>query len=259
MPLGPASVGQPAPASSDRYLEELQRLIAAAELDAGQFRLTRESSDADRQRYIEKHVHLRMLYLMAGQQERALQAIPGIDAADQEFWQQMFWAVANYFDAQNMPNRGDRATQAAAQLRTAIQRLQETARLELRNVAFCHEITSYGAYQRFPRDEFTRGQPVLVYAEVNNFKSVPAADGQYLTRLRSTIELYTPAGGLIDRIVFPEQEDVCRNHRRDYFQSHQFNIPNGDKIQLGPHVLKVLVEDLLSQKVAEYSVNFTVK
>ncbi len=242
-----------------RHSPELQQLLALAEADAHSIRLTSAATEAERQAWLEKQVHLRMLYLVAGQQERALQAIPGIDAADQEFWQQTFWAVSNYFDAQHMPERSDRAAQTVAQLRTAIARLQETARLELRNVSFCQKISSYGSYEKFARDEFSRGQPVLIYAEVTNFKSVPAAEGQHLTRLRSSVAIYNPAGGLIERIAFPETEDLCRNPRRDYFHSYQFNIPNADKLPLGPHVLKLTVEDLLSQKVAEYSVNFMVK
>ena len=47
-----------------------------------------------------------MLYLMSGQQERALQAIPGLDPADQEFWQQTFWGLTNYFDSASIPCGG---------------------------------------------------------------------------------------------------------------------------------------------------------
>lgn len=238
---------------------DLQRLIAVAEADAATLKLGPRPSDSERRLYIEKHVALRMLYLMAGQQERALQAIPAIDPGDQEFWQQMFWSIANYFDGQNVPDRGHRAALAATQLRTAIDRLQESARLELRNVAFCHKITSFGNYERFDRDEFTPGQPVLMYAELSNFKSTPASGGKYLTRVRSTVEIYNAAGGLVTRFPFPETEDLCLNHRRDYYHSYEFNVPAEGKITLGPHTLKLIVEDRLSEKVAEETLRFTVK
>lgn len=238
---------------------DLQRLIAVAEADAAAARLGPHPTDADRRVYIAKHVALRMLYLMANQQERALQAIPGIDPGDQEFWQQMFWSVANYFDGQNVPDRGHRAALTATQLRTAVDRLQESAKLELRNVAFCHKIASFGNYERFDRDEFTPTQPVLLYAELSNFKSAPAAGGKYLTRIRSSIEIHDAAGRQVMRIPTLETEDLCLNHRRDYYHSYEFSLPPATKIALGPHTLKLIVEDLQSNKVTEETLRFTVK
>ncbi len=236
---------------------ELQRLIAQAERDVATAQLG--ISEAEQHNYIQKHVNLRLLYLVSGRQERALEAIPGISAGDQEFWQQMFWAVANYFDVEAMPSVSERATQTVAQLRSAIARLQENARLQLRNVAFCHKIVSFGSYERFNRDEFTPGQPVLVYAEVANFRSEPNAEQQYRTILKSTIDIYRAGsnGELIERLEFPATEDLCRNQRRDYFHSYEFTIPK--RISLGPHVMKLTVEDQLNRKVATYTLNFTVK
>lgn len=261
-PGGTTGFGGPLQASlpsgpSSQWDGELQRLISLAEAETA--RIGPGTTEAEKQDYIEKHVYLRWLYLIAGQQAKALEAIPGLEPADQEFWQQMFWAVANYFDSDAMPDNGDRASQTIAQLRSAIQRLQENARLDLRNVTFCHKISSFGDYERFKRDEFSPGQPVLIYAEIANFKSEPTADGQYRTLLRSTVEVYKagPGGGLVKREDFPATEDLCRNHRKDYFHSYQIDIPQ--RITLGPHVMKLIVEDQLSRKVATYSLNFTVK
>lgn len=236
----------------------LQLLVNAAEAETAQVKPG--TTETEKQAYTERHVYLRMLYLMSGQQERALQAIPGLPPADQEFWQQTFWGIANYFDATAIPESADRATQTVAQLTTAVQRLQERAHLQVRNATFCQRISSFGNYERFPRDEFTPGQQVLLYAEVVNFHSEPAADGQFRTILKSTLEIHKPGpqGELIEKIQFPTPatEDLCRNHRRDYFQSYEFTIP--PRIALGPHVLKLTVEDQLSRKVATYSLNFTV-
>jgi hypothetical protein len=255
---GSAAVSLPIPRmAAPAWEPELQRLVARAEADVAQLQLGAQPGEPEKRHYIESHVYLRMLYLMAGREERALAAIPGIDAADQEFWQQALWAIANYFDAEGIPAADDRATQTIAQLRTAIRRLQENARLELRNVTFCHKIASFGMYERFDRDEFSPGQPVLVYAEVANFTSEPAADGQFRTLLKSTVEIHTPAGELVERMAFPATEDLCRNYRRDYFHSYEFTIPQ--RIALGPHVLKLIVEDQLSRKTAEYTLNFSVR
>ena len=241
------------------WRNSLEKLIALAENSAAEAEASANSSEEQQQAYIEKQVYLRMLYQMADQPERTFEPIHGIDPADQEFWQQTLWAISNYFDTAAMPDSVDRATQTVAQLRTAIERLQETAKLELRNVSFCHKINSFGSYESFPRNEFSPGQPVLVYAEVNNFKSEPASNGQFRTILRSAIEIYRAGsdGELLERIPFQPTEDLCHNHRRDYFHSYEFTIPQ--RTGMGPHVMKLTVEDQLSQKIATYSLNFTVK
>ena len=100
---------------------------------------------------------------------------------------------------------------------------------------------------------------MLLYAEVVNTHSEPVPDGKFRTSLKSTIEIYRHGaqGELIERIDLPETIDVCRTHRRDYFHSYQFTIPT--KLSLGPHVLKLSVEDQLSRRIGTYTLNFTVK
>ncbi len=234
---------------------DLERTINLLEQEVAT--LTPGPTPETQSNYLRKHVALRQLYLLTNRQERALTAIPGIEPADQEFWQQVFWGMANYLDVQQIPRAEDRATQTIAQMNTAVRRLQERADLQIRNVAFCRQIQYFGNYERFPRDEFRPGQEVLVYAELENFKSEPTADGQYRTLLRSTIELLSPNGELRKQIDFPATEDLCRNYRRDYFHNYQFTIP--DRIPLGPHTLKLTVFDELSGKMTSYTLNFLVQ
>jgi hypothetical protein len=215
------------------------------------------TTDAAQAEYLKLHISLRMLYLMAGQYERAITAIPQLDAADQEFWQQVFWGLASYLDNEQIPDPKDRASQTIHQLASAIRRLQERVDVQLKNVVFCRQIQYFGNYERFPRDEFRPGQEVLLYAEIEHFKSEPTSDGQYRTLLRSTIEILGPSGDVRKQIEFPATEDFCRNYRRDYFHNYQFVIP--DRLPLGPHVLKLTVFDELSGKFSSYSVNFVVK
>jgi hypothetical protein len=254
-PSGPPPSANMSPGAAAKWNEDLQRLITSAAADVAQ--TGPGTTDLERQSYIEKHVYLRMLFLMAGQHVRAMEPIPGIEAADQEFWQQVFWGISSYFDTAAIPDPLDRATQTTLQLRGALSRLQEKARLDLRNVNFCHKISSFGNYERFQRDEFSPGQPVLIYAEVGNFKSEQSADGPFRTLLKSTIEIYNSRNELIQSMPFPVTEDLCQNQRRDYFHSYELTIPQN--VGIGPHVMKLTVEDQISQKVATYSLNFSVK
>lgn len=234
--------------------DELQKIVSVAASEAGQTSVG--NSDSEKLAYIQKQVNLRMLYLLSGQPARSLEPIAGLEAADQEFWQQVFWGMSSYFDHSTIADPRDRATQTIAQLRVAVNKLQEKSKLELRNVSFCNKIENYGRYERFKRDEFTAGQPVLLYAEVENFKSEQVNDG-YRAILKSSIEIFDAAGKRVVSMPFPPNEDQCASPRRDYYNSYEFAIPQ--QIGLGPHTLKLTVEDQLSRKVASYSVNFTVK
>jgi len=253
---GPATVGDPS-AGDGSTREQLARLISIMEADA--FAQQPGETESEKLAFIKKQVDLRMLYLISGQQERALQAIPGVDPADQEFWQQEFWGHTNYFDAGSMPSSSERAAQTVTQLTNAVLRLQEKASLELRNVTFCHKISNFGNFEKYPREEFSPGQEVLLYAEVANIHSEPIPDGKFRTSLKSSIEVHHhgPQGQLIERIDLPDVVDICRAHRRDYFHSYTYTIP--PKLALGPHLLKLTVEDQLSHRVATYTLNFTVK
>jgi hypothetical protein len=208
--------------------------------------------------YLRDHVNLRLFYLANNQNERALDAIPSIPPAEQEFWQQMFWSLSQYRNSDAIPDKTERITQTVSQLRTALQRLQETARLQLRNVSFCRRINGYGSYDRFDKDVFKPGDPVLVYAEIENFRSEPTTAGQYRTLLRSTLQILPEngAGKPLDSVTLRPVEDVCRNARRDYFNSYEFTIPND--IGSGRYVLEITVDDQLSGKSTKQSVLFSV-
>ena len=205
-------------------------------------------------------IDLRLLYLMAGDHARALQAVPELPPGEQEFWQNGVWAMSNMLDAESIPDPADRATQAAAALRTAATRLSGTAKLTLSDVNFCHRVPSFGNAVPFDRDEFTPNQPVLIYAALENFTSERRRDGRYLTQTRSRVQIFEADGErLIETLPLdePMTVDLCDRHRQDYFLIYDMKIPA--RIGLGPHVVKLTVEDALSGQVAETRLNFTVK
>ena len=235
----------------------LQLLIKATESEVSQ--LVAGQTATELHYYIERHVYLRLLYLMSGQTEWALRPIPSIPSADQEFWTQIVWGIHNYFDLSQVPDHAERAAQTISQFNTALLRLKERAPLELKNVTFCHKIEGYGEYNTYPKDEFTPGQRVLIYAEIGNFHSELSAEGIYRTRLKSTLQVYSADSPdePVEVKTYPVTEDFCRNHRRDYFHSYVVDIPV--RCTRGSHSLRLVVEDELSGKVGSYPVPFTVR
>lgn len=239
------------------WQETLQRLTALVEAEVAAAQPG--YSEPERLAYVKRQIWLRMLYLMAEQPQLAQQAIPGIDPAEQEFWTELFWAISNYFDEQSFPNTSDRAALTVDQLASAQRQLEAIAPLQLHSVSFCYKINSFGNFDRYERDEFRPGQPVLLYAEIRNFRSEPAAAGGYVTRLKSHIEIRRggPEGQPVEQNTFPSTEDTCRSIRHDYFHSYKIDLPQ--HLTPGPYTLVLTVEDELGHKSATQAVNFLVR
>lgn len=252
----PAGVALASAQSETRVAQsDLDRAIATAERELAAMPLSNDPARQWERR--RREVLLRLLYLAADHPEQALTAIPDLNSTDQEFWQQMIWAMTNSLDAQGQHSPGERAAETIAPLNTALRRLREQAELTIRNAAFCEEISYFGNYRRFARDEFVPGQPVLFYAEIENFRSDPSGSGEYRTVLRSRIEFVNAEDQIVWSKNFDAIEDLCRNPRRDYFHNYQFTIP--ERLRLGPHTLKLTVVDELSGKQATSTVKFVVK
>lgn len=238
--------------ASSPWQADLNQLIAKAERELEAISPPTAESLAE---YRRLQVHLRLLHLLARHPEQAITAIPSLDAADTEYWQEMFWAITYALDEQSSPR--DRAAQTIPPLNNALRRLRQQADLSIRNSAFCEEISYFGNYKRFPREEFVPGQAVLLYAEIENFRSELSSEGEYRTRLSSLVEIVSPTGQIGWKKSFAATEDICRNPRRDYFHNYQFNIP--DRLPLGPHTLRLTVVDELSGKQATSTIKFVVK
>ena len=259
-PLSPGNAG-------GDYANRLDDLLAAAKrrerrlADAAATAadpLAREAAEAA---LAEAGVHLRLLHLLAGDHGRALEAVAALPPAEQEFWQHAVWGLSSTLDRESIPDPADRATQAVALFRTAATKLSTEAKLTLRNVNFCHRVDSFGNAVPFERDEFTPNQPVLIYAEVENFTSEQnPRDGRFLTQTRSTVQIFEAGGErLIETLPLDEPitADTCDRHRQDYFLVYDLKIPA--RIGLGPHVMKLTVEDTLGGQTVETRLNFTVK
>jgi hypothetical protein len=257
-PVSTAGIGQLRfDHGTSHWEEELLRLVSLMEAETSS--TEPEGGNRSEREAVRKQVALRMLYLISNQPERAQQAIPNVSREEQEFWTSVFWGLSNYLDEQNASDPADRATRAITQLRSAIHHLQQSARLQIRNLTFCEQIDDFGSYEQFDRDHFSPGQSVLLYCEIRNFKSQPTVDGFYRTAVKSTVELYRGGvdGKLIDRNVFPTTEDLCRSLRSDYYHSYRIDLPT--HLTPGPHVLKLTLQDELSGKIATETIHLTIK
>ncbi len=239
------------------WQEELDKLIALlqAEIAHGHAGETPQ----ERERFVRQQIALRMLYLIASRRVEALQAIPSLDANEQRFWTQFFWALANYFDEEGIPDREERATQTLNQLTEAVRLLAPQARLDVQTASFCQRINGFGDFDPYEQNHFQPGQAVLIYADIRNFESQLTPAGDYRTLLKSTIEVFEREleGPMVYHHELPKTEDLCRTRRHDYFHSYRIQLPG--TLSRGPHVLRLTMRDELTGKSAWTTLNFLVQ
>jgi hypothetical protein len=203
-----------------------------------------------------QHVWLRMLYLAAGRRDDAMKPISGLEPAEQEFWTKEVYGLATYLDSARVAEPSRRAAEAAGYLSKAAVRLAETGTLAVKSLAFCSEVHSYGVYTTFPKHEFRPDQKLLLYCEVENFKSEETAKG-FHTALKASYEVLDSRGHRVVERELPLTEEHCQNHRRDYFIPYVVWTP--ERIYDGNYTLRLTIEDTLSKKVGQSSIEFTIK
>ena len=250
-PPGPADpvvpAGYHAPAG-EGWRQRLAATIAALESEARH--VPRAQAEVDLQS------RLRMLYLIAGRREDALRPIASAAPAVQEFWSHELYGLATWLDGDRITEAARRAGEAKTELAAAADRLGEVAHLAIRNLTFVTRVQSYGDLKPFERYEFAPDQEVLLYAEVENFKSEEMPQGFY-TVLGGKYLIFNNRGERVDFKDLKTTEDTCRNLRRDFFLGYYLRIPK--HLYPGKYTLQLTLEDRKSQKVAQSSIDFTVK
>jgi hypothetical protein len=205
---------------------------------------------------VAEQAQLRMLYLLAGRRDDALQPIPSVPPPYQDFWSKQLYGLATWLDMERTADDPRRAAETKQILQEAITRLGESAPLVVRNLAFCTEVQSYGCTKRFKTYEFAPDQEVLLYAEVENFASEPTPKG-FHTSLRSSYQIFDGRGQRVADQQFSTTEEYCQNPRRDFFIGYHLRLPK--RIYPGKHTLQLTIEDLKSHKVGQSSIELTIK
>jgi len=213
------------------------------------------ADEPESDREFAEHARLRTLYLLAGQRDEALRPIPAMDPAMQEFWSEEIYGLATLLESELTSESSRRKADAKQHLDAAAAKLGESCPLVVRNLAFATDIQSFGTYKPFDKEAFAPGQTVLLYAEVENFKSVETAKG-FHTATRSSYQIFDAGGKRVAEHEFSPSEETCRQPRRDFFIGYEFSLPR--RIYPGKHVLQLTVADLNSQKIGQSMIEFTI-
>lgn len=205
---------------------------------------------------IHQHVSLRMLRLLAGDTERALEPIPHISPAEQDYWSRQVFALATYLDHHTQPDDKRRAAAAVVHLDDAVSNLRELGSLSLRNASFCKSVYGYGAIEPYETDIFSPGQQLSLYVEVENYHSQSTEKG-YCTLLGASYELLDDKGKRLSGGEFPDVDDCCRSRRRDFHIQFGLTLPT--TLTEGRYRVELVVKDRQSDKLGHATVPFEVR
>jgi hypothetical protein len=197
---------------------------------------------------------LRMMYLIDGRDEKALAPAEGLDAESQRILQTQLRALVSARTASRDP--ASWATDLLVPVEELREHLRSRADLRVPKVVLCSKIEAFGMYEPIEPVQFTAGQrnPVLVYIEVDNFKSEKTPTGLFRTLLSVRPSLLSKAGEELWSANYDNIEDLSRQQRHDFFLTVNEVLP--PSLTPGEYTLKIEVEDVLAGKINSNTAKF---
>ena len=200
---------------------------------------------------------LRMMYLIEGQDEKALAPAEGMDAESQQILQAQVRALIS---ARSSSGRDPaaRATELLTPVEELRTQLRARADLQVPKVILCTKIEAFGMYEPIDPSQFTAGKknPVLVYIEVDNFKSEKTSSGLFRTLLTVRPSLLNKSGEELWSANYDNIEDLSRQRRHDFFLTVNEVLPAS--LTPGEYTLKIEVEDVLAGKINSNTAKFKI-
>ena len=176
---------------------------------------------------------------------------------EQEFWKHLMYGLATYLDSKGPPDADRRATLALRELRESLGHMATMSLLEVRNLAFCTSVASYGRYTIFEEYEFKPDQAVLLYVEIDNIAAEETLNGKFETSLQATYQIVGSDGRRVPTAPLQLEGEICENRRRDYFIPYRLWMPR--EIAPGAYTLQLTIEDKKGQKFGNSSIDFAIK
>ncbi|TWU57564.1 hypothetical protein [Rubripirellula reticaptiva] len=237
--------------TSDTAADDTQSLYASllkqmAKAPAGES----ESARASRM------IKMRHLLVLSGNLDAAVEQIEGMSEPEQEFLRHQLLGLWTMVDPDGHPVPSRRITTALPQLREATKfAAAATDSLEVRSLAFCTEIESYGQIKTFSGNRFDSGQQVILYCEIENFSANKNADG-YETNLQGSYDIYNTKNEKVISQLLPADKQVSANYLRDYFIAYQMHLPA--QLGKGTYRLQLTMEDVNGKKYGQSSIPFEI-
>ncbi|HEY3394961.1 MAG TPA: hypothetical protein VGK58_19810 [Lacipirellulaceae bacterium] len=247
-----AALSTPTQPVASRPADEWRELVARAAEDL----TDRVPSSPTTTAEVHQHVSLRMLRLLSGNTDGALEPIPAISPTEQDYWSRQVFALATYLDHHGQPDDKRRAAASVLHLDEAVSHLRELGSLSVRNLSFCKSVYGYGAIEPYDAALFSPGEQVSLYVEVENYHSRSTEKG-FCTLLGSTYELLDDKGERVGGGEIPDVNDCCRSRRRDFHIQYSLTLP--ETLTPGRYQLQLVIKDRQSDKRGQATVAFEIK
>lgn len=235
--------------------ELLLKLISATVDELKNWPRETNGKPAKFEEYQRRQQDLRLLYLIADQPGSAIQAVDELPAAEQNFWQELMLAIAEY-RSKNEDSQ-QRLTNTTGQLRSAARLLAPLTSLQISRFEICSRVRSFGRIDPFQFNEFIPGQRILLYAEVENVASELTADGSHRTKFEAQLTLFEEGDTEArETVKLPDITDEASSERSDYYQSFELNLPS--HLQSGEYLIRLRLRDRISGRTAESFAAFRV-
>ena len=215
-----------------------------------------EDTVAKHPEQLDDQLKLRLLYLITGQDEKAVAPLQTGDPVQAEFITALLKTLRNSKNMIADPASKDPSSLAALdELRRLLgQQLPDS----IPRIALVTRINSFGDYQALTPPKFPAGRPIQVflYTEVYNFRSEPTDEGKLHTVLSQKVQIFDSTGKIVWERTEPNIVDRVVTPRRDFFIPFPINLPG--ELPAGEYILKVTVEDKLGATADQQKLTFTI-
>ena len=215
-----------------------------------------DSLEAAQRNHLE--IRKRLLAVAAGKREEALTAIEPLSPELQQFWKEQTFALLTLTEPDELDLHanfriGDRRRFAVGldHLRQAEASLADEAALRVHRIALCDRVDGFGKYHEFPRASFQGNDRLVIYCEVDNFRSEtrPGEPGEgqiYETELHGSVVILDKDRKEVNLTEYQPIVDRCRFRRRDFYLHFTYTIPRD--LPAGRYFISVVLEDVKAKK-----------
>lgn len=218
-------------------MKQRSEFLTALKAEVGR----RRNSTEDDEELTRLEKELRLVELASEQPEEAVRQIDALEGPERDAFAHLLMGLATWMNADEARRPTLRNAKIVREIRDAAAELAAASKLDVRNLAFCEKVESYGWYTEFTRSQFKPKQQVILYAEVENFTALRTNDNSFETELQGSYQIFDSRGNLVDERELPLDKEVCRNYRRDYFLAYLIYLPEG--LSSGDYRLELTIED----------------
>jgi hypothetical protein len=202
------------------------------------------------------NTYLRLLYVVGNERDHAIQPIDALTDDERDYWKHLLYGLLVSLDADEQHVSTRRAALALRNLRAAADHLANLSTLDVKGLAFCPQVYSFGHIVEYDSRTFQPGQQVLLYVEVDNF-AVEKQGDRYETHLNAEYSIFDSRNVRVANIVLPSDRQLCNNRRRDYFIAYPLAMPSD--LPDGTYTLQLTIEDVIGKKSNLATIDFRIR